>query len=218
MATTVGPASNVYCNTDGRWMARGILNVNTHYGILSAHTLRSKADRIDTVLKQLLHFCLHLRCHCGEPIGRISALNLIARFRWMFLTNANKKRRTRIQSVGCHLIQYEIGDSFISCTWHQNHRFFQEAYIRRLPCMRRFRIYHCSEQYPTIRSGVPFPTFFLGIVLIKSLYRVVAERCRKGSLYNSLFQQAFQFIDVRKIRSAFQPELKHAGILAARTV
>lgn len=56
MSTTVRPASNVYCNTDGRWMTRGILDVNTHYRILSAHTLRSKADRIDTVLKKLLHF------------------------------------------------------------------------------------------------------------------------------------------------------------------
>ena len=56
MSTTVGPASNIYCNTDGRWMSCSILNVNTHYRILSAHTLRSKADGIDTILEKLLHF------------------------------------------------------------------------------------------------------------------------------------------------------------------
>ena len=38
-------------------MARRIFDIYAHDGVFSAHTLRSKADCIDAIFKQMLHLC-----------------------------------------------------------------------------------------------------------------------------------------------------------------
>ena len=40
-----------------RWMSCCVFDVNTHYGIFAAHTLWSKADCIDSVLKSPAPIC-----------------------------------------------------------------------------------------------------------------------------------------------------------------
>ena len=65
MAAAVGPASHIYGNADRGWMAGGVFNVYTHNGIFSANSLRSKADGIDAVFQQTLHFC----CICIFIVG-----------------------------------------------------------------------------------------------------------------------------------------------------
>ena len=46
VASSVAPASHVHGNTDDGRMARSVFDIDTEHGILSAHALRSKADRI----------------------------------------------------------------------------------------------------------------------------------------------------------------------------
>lgn len=72
MSASVAPAADIYRYTDGRWMTGSIFNIDTHNRILSTHSLRSKADLIDSILKQLFHLCSALVLIVGT-IGRISA-------------------------------------------------------------------------------------------------------------------------------------------------
>ena len=72
VAAAVRPASYVYCYTNGRWMSCSIFNMYAHNRVLSAHSLRSKADLIDAVFYSFsmlaaLSFSLWL------PKGRIRA-------------------------------------------------------------------------------------------------------------------------------------------------
>lgn len=72
MSASVAPAADIYRYTDGRWMTGSIFNIDTHNRILSTHSLRSKADLIDSILKQLSIFAAR-SFSLWEPIGRISA-------------------------------------------------------------------------------------------------------------------------------------------------
>ena len=174
MSTTVRPASNVYCNTDGRWMTCGILNVDTHYRILSAHTLRSKADGIDTILEKLLHFC----CVCVIVVRtdrthqRFLGVQSSCLYRCSY-TNTNKKWRTRIQSVSCHLIQNEIGNTLITGTWHQNHCFSRKGTSAACHVCVDLTFIAVWNNIPPY-SRCSLTNVFLCIVLIKSLNGIMS--------------------------------------------
>ena len=54
MSSSVAPASYVNSYTDCRRMTCCVLNINAHYRIFSPHSLRSKANCIDSVFQKLL--------------------------------------------------------------------------------------------------------------------------------------------------------------------
>ena len=55
VAAAMRPASYVYGYADGGRMSCGVLDMYAHNGVLTAHTLRSKANRVDAVFQKLLH-------------------------------------------------------------------------------------------------------------------------------------------------------------------
>ena len=55
VAAAMGPASYVYCYANGRWMSCRIFNMYAHNRVLSAHTLRSKADLVNSVFQKFFH-------------------------------------------------------------------------------------------------------------------------------------------------------------------
>ena len=58
----------------------------------------------------------------------------------------------------------------------------------------------------------------LGIDLVEGLHAVVAQRRFKGGLDDSFLEQGLHLVDEREARAALDPELEHAGVLAAGAV
>ena len=55
VTTSVGPASNVNSNTNRGRMSCCIFNMNAHNRVLSAHSLRSKSDCVDSIFQKFFH-------------------------------------------------------------------------------------------------------------------------------------------------------------------
>ena len=55
VAAAMRPAAYVYGYADGGRMSCGVLDMYAHDGVLTAHTLRSKADCVDAVFQKFLH-------------------------------------------------------------------------------------------------------------------------------------------------------------------
>ena len=151
-----------------------ILDINTHYRIFSAHSLRSKADCIDSVFQKLLHFC----CICIVIVRTdrthkcFLGVEGCCLYRCSY-TYTHKKRRTSIQSVSCHLIKNKIGNAFISCTWHKYHCFSRKSTSASCHvCVNLTFITVWNDVPPYSRSS--FSNVFLGVVLVKSFYRVMS--------------------------------------------
>ena len=123
MAASVAPAAYIDGNADRGRMTGCILNVDAHDGVLSAYALRAEADGIDTVLQSFsilaaLSFsllradrthksflgeercCLYRSCH----------------------TDTYQKRRTRVETIGCHAVHDELSNALISFTGHKDCR------------------------------------------------------------------------------------------------
>ena len=56
---------NIIRDTNCGWMTGCVLDINAHNRIFSAHSLRSKANLVDSILKQ----CLHLGCTLVLIVG-----------------------------------------------------------------------------------------------------------------------------------------------------
>ena len=67
----MAPASDIDCDTNCGWMTGCVLDINAHNRIFSAHSLRSKTDLVDSILKQ----CLHLGCTLVLIVGTIGRIN-----------------------------------------------------------------------------------------------------------------------------------------------
>ena len=100
-------------------MTRRVLDVNAHNGIFATHALRSKSDCIDSIFKQTLHFCRALIVIVGTDRTHQRFLGKQCRcLHGGCYANAHKKRRTCIDSIGSHDIEYELGNTLITFARH----------------------------------------------------------------------------------------------------
>ena len=120
VSSSVAPASDIDCDTNCGWMTGCVLDINAHNRIFSAHSLRSKTDLVDSILKQVSPSWLHARSHCGN---RSDALVLSWKVSAAVSTDVatptpTNKWRTCVQTISCHNIHNEFGNTLITFTWH----------------------------------------------------------------------------------------------------
>ena len=128
MSTSVRPAAYVYGNSDCRWMSCCILNMYAHNRILTAHSLWSKANFINSVLKKFFHRCCSfVLVMASKWTHQCFLRKKCCRLNRCCHTYANEKRRAGIQSVCCHNVHNELCNSFVSFTRHQNHSFSRKS-------------------------------------------------------------------------------------------
>ena len=199
-------------------MTRGVFNIHAHNGGITGHPLRPKANFVNTVFQHFFQrgrtFIFIMRT---DRTHQRFFRQQRRRFNGGRHAHADQQRRTRVQTVAGHHVENKAGNAFITRARHQHHRFPRQGTAAASHIGINAALVRIGDNLPEHRRRA-FTHVFAGIVFIKSLNAVVAQRGIHGRFNHRFTQQRFQLADQREVSPALHQKLNHAGILAGRAI
>ena len=133
-------------------------------------------------------------------------------FRGSTDTDSYKERRACVEAIGSHPLKDKIHGAFISLTRHQYHSVSRKgASAAGHVCIDLASVPARNDLPPDGRStGACVDA---GVVLVKSLHDIRAQRCFSCCLPYGIHKKTFQLIYKREACAALYEELENARVL-----